>query len=567
MSIRSEQREYFDLGKTGVNRSDSPRHLAPGEAVIVQNFDFDRESRGLMGRRGSLARNDANPLGGQGYDMHWTYDPVNNRQYMIVVYRFYRVPPDDDYVFRVAAWEINAAPAETQFHDLLLHGGGAFELTNNVRVSFVTAYNATLGRTVMYGTNGTDQPFYWDFTQWNGVWQGAGAPQAPAGSATGEMQFGTGAFLLHHFCPVPWRGMTWAFLRQAELVTLHWSDSNDGRCFVDQGNAGFTQAPQDDFKNPLRGIYPVGDKMIVFNVDSIGRMIWTNNPDDPFEYRLMTRGNGAIHQQCIAPWRDNLLFIDKREPYLWMTNGSQVQALDPERKIVTAIQEYVDWDSILYTRLRVGGNVAYLSFQTRNNADAGVDGTRWMAAISLTRKGPRGNVYFPWGFSNLHSNDILVADEGSNVGYVWYTDAQADPTDTNLYVRRLADYFDADNRFGDYNRVVVGPDPVQPIHYILQTGYWDGGDPVWKEWMTFTLDGDWEGTPAVGDTLRVRYRCEGWDGWRNLLVSNVRKFGEIPFASEAQGREIQFKFEFISATAIPIIYGYGFTWRPKRVRI
>ena len=557
MAFRGENRVFFDLGNTGVNRSDSPRHLAPGEAVIVQNFDFNREGKGLVGRRGTLTLNDANPLTGEGYDLHWTYDPTNDRQYIVCV-------QDDGADFRIGAWEIGVSVA---FTDLTLHGGGNFRLTRNVRVSFVTAYNATLGRTVMYGTNGTEQPFYWDFTQWNGIWQGAGAPQAPAGSATAEMQFGTVDFRLHHFCPVPWRGLTWAFSRQDELVTIHWPDSDDGRLFVDQGNAGFIQAPQDDFKNPLRGLYPIGDKMMVFNIDSIGSIVWTNNPDDPYEYRLLTRGAGAIHQQCIAPWGNNLIFIDKREPYLMMTNGSQVIPLDPERKIVTAIQEYVDWSDILLTRLRVGNNVAYLSFETRNNADAGVDGTRWTAAISLTRKGPRGNPYFPWGFSNLHSNDILVADEGTNVGYVWYSDAQADPTDGKYYIRRLAAFYDGANQYGDYNRVVVGPDPVQPIAYILQTGYWNGDDPSWKEFMTFTLDGDWEGTPAAGDVLRIRYRCEGWDGWSDLLVSNVRKFGEIPFALTAQGREIQFKFEFTSATAIPKIYGYGFTYKAKRVRI
>lgn len=547
--IRGEKSVFFDLSAVGVNRSDSPRHLKPGEARIVQNFDFDREGKGLIGRRGTLTLNDANPLGGQGYDLHWTRNPATGYEYILCVW-------DDGANFRIGAWRLNAA--DTQFHTLNLHGGANFTLTRGSRITFVTAYNATLAATVVYGTNGIDPPFYWDFTHWNGIWTGVG-----------EFQFGTIDARIRFFCPVPWRGSTWAFYRTAEPVTIQWSDSDDGRLWIDQGNAGFIQAPQDDFSNPLRALYPIGDKMMVFNVDSIGSIVYTNNPDDPYEYRILTRGNGAIHQGCVAPWGNNLLFIDKREPYLFMTNGAQVIPLDPERKIVTAIQDYFDWSSIMATRLRVVNNVALLSFDTRTNADVETDGKRWIAAISLTRKGPGGNPYYPWGFYNLQSNDILVADEGINIGYTFFSDARPDPISGNYYVRRLADFFDGANEYGDYNRVGA-PAETQPIAYILQTGFYGGPtkdeEAKWKELMTFTLDGDWEGTPAASDVLRIRYRCEGWTEWGDLLVANVREFGEIPFAPTAQGRTVQYRFEFTSETAIPRIYGYGFTYKVKNTR-
>jgi len=551
MVLRNEKRGFFDLSAVGINRSDSPRHLAPGEARIVRHFDFDRESKALVGRRGTLTLNDANALGGEGYDLHWTYNPVTGNSYVLCVY-------DDGANFRVGAWQLNAG--ETQFHILILQGGGNFLLTRNRRVTFVTAYNAALGATVVYGTNGTDDPFYWDFTHWNGVWTGAG-----------EFQFGTIAVPIRFFCPVPWRGSTWVFYRQVEPVTVHWSDSDDGRLFIDQGNAGFLQAPMDDFDNPVRALYPLGDRMIVFNTDSIGQIMWTNNPDDPYEYRIITRGSGAIHQGCVAPWQDKLLFVDKREPYFYMLYGNTVRALDPERKIVTAIQDYVDWTlvNLMSMRLRVWHNTALLTFLTRTNADVETTGHRYMAAISLTRKGPRGSPYFPWSFYDLESNDILVADEGANVGLAWFSDARADPVSGNYYVRRMADFFDGANQYGDYNRV-GGAAETEPVAYMLQTGFWGGRTPdeetQWKEFMTFTLDGDWEGTPAAGDVLRIRYRCEGWTGWNDILVSNIRKFGEVPFAITAQGRTIQFRFEFTSETAIPLIYGYGFTYRTKRIR-
>ena len=522
-----------DLSKVGLNLTATRRGLKGAQAIISQNMDHADASGALAGRLGTTTIAGAQALGGKPLDLYRAYNGVTGR-FLICTF-------DDGVNIKVAAWENGDSAFAT-----LQQGGGDFTLTRSAagepRVSFCTSYDPTVEAQVVAGTNGVDAPFYWDFS----------------GDVT-SFQFGTIDTRLKNFVPVPWKGRRWAYLRSAETVTLHGSDVDDHTKFIDEGDPVFFQVPQDRFENPLRAIVPFKNQLAVFNLNSINNVYFTNDSATPFKYTFQADGIGAINARCVSYWNNNIIFLSKTEPYLFLWDGSRTHRLDPQRILTKGIQEWVNFSvaGLASVRMDVHGDVMYVAFTASGDAP-GADSNRWVMKINLSRLNERGNPFYPATVDKIRANDIINADASTDAGQLFYTD------DSQNYVRRYYDFFDGDSVYGD-NNAQTGSEP-DAIDYILQLGWDDFRYPGFKRLTEFWLDCDYEGTPVTTDTLKIEYRFAPSGDWQQLLIGATRTEKPIPFPLLEWFKEMQFKFTWTTKTARPFLYGMKIWYQPKKYR-
>jgi hypothetical protein len=303
MAIVAEKSIEWTFDEIALNLVKSSRHLKPDEAGVMQDIDLDDERGALVGRYGTKTVNCdeagdplvavPDPLAAYPmYDLSRATNVTTNKKYVIGVY-------DDGANYKIGA--LCTTDNEKAFTTLQAVGGGDFSMTRN-RVSFCNVREPNLNEVVVMGTNGVDQPFYF---KGNGV--------------VTEFKFGaTSDFRLKYLLDRPWRGHSWAALRSGEETTVHWSSTTNFLTWVETEGSGFRQCPQDDLLNVFRGFRIWNDKLIVFNLDSIGEIFYTGSVSAPFRFREIKRGHGALHDGAIAVHGDNVWFLDKREPYLWI---------------------------------------------------------------------------------------------------------------------------------------------------------------------------------------------------------------------------------------------------------
>jgi len=528
MTRQGEKIYRLDLSQIGVNLSASPHGgLKGAEAVISRNFDYGDLSGALVGRRGTTTIAGAQALGGAGLNGYRAYNGISGK-YTLVAFR------------QGGATKIGAFKAgDTAFHTLQSSLGGDFNLTDNARVSFTTDYDPALAKIVVSGTNGIDNPFYWDFTEWGNVT---------------SYTFGTIAIKLKRFMPTPYgfqgRGRRWAYLRNTELVTIHASDPDDHRKFVDQGESIFFEVPQEDYSNPVVAMLPFKNQIVVFNLNSISSVYYTNNPDRFYDYNVQTYDNGTLNANTVTYWNGNVIFLDRREPYLFAWNGTRVFPLDPDRKITKGLQQWLDLTQLDEITMDVHKDTLLVGFKSRTH-DNGGDGAQWVCAINLSRMNERGIQNYPASFWDIPARHIFVTDSNTDFGQVWYVDSTAN------YVRRLYDWYDGtSNVFGDNNNQTGGT--VANVTYQLRTGWLQVSD--FFKMTEFWMNADYEGAPAATDTLKIRYRMNGWTSWRDILIGQVRKIDWVPVSATAYGREIQFELLWVTKTARPMLFDMQFKY-------
>lgn len=538
MKLRGEQIARYTFDNAGLNLSESPYALDPSEATMVQNIDLSESARALVGRYGSKTLNAANALvGGNAYDLFKIERPTTGNVYLVC-------SRDDGSNFRIAAWHLNKSPAETHFHDINKADTSNFTLNQNRRVSFASGWNdaAAIKKTLVYGTNGANQPFYWDFAEWDGMT---------------SFPFGTTNIKIAHFCPVQWNGRMWAYGRlNTEANYIYWSDSDDGTKWVDEGNSGFMQAPMDDAANPVRCVYPIRGRLTVFNLDSIGHVSYTYNPDSPYRYDIVQRGAGTLSPGTVVPWGDILVFIDKREPFLFGWNGANATPLDPDRKITRGIEQYLDFNQAGDIRMTRHGDNLRIAFDSRVDNPLSGNTMRMIAEVNLSRKNRQGMRYYPWSIYPVRCNDLVSCDLGVDLKKCYFTDTRG----AFKYVHRFSEFYDGSNRFGDFN----GSTKTY-ITYKYTTGYQDLDTFDVKKLMTFFLNVEFEGSPASGDTLKIRYQFEKQDDWSDLFLGTGRAFRDIPFPPNAYGKAVRFQFLMTSKTARPKLYDYGFRYVTRAI--
>ena len=521
---KKEKIYTIDFADIGLNLSASPRGLKGAQSVIALNLDYSDSSGALVGRRGTTTLAGAQPLPGKPYDIYRAYDGVSGK-YTMFTY-------SEGGNFKIGVLE----PGDTIHQTLQDPGGGDFTLTDGARVSFTTDYDPSLGKIVVTGTNGVDDPWYWDFDT--------------SDYKVAKYRFGTSGIKLKKFMVMPagfqGQGRRWAYGRDSEVVTIHGSDPVNHKQFVDEGDAIFFEVQQEAYSNPVRAMVPFRNQFTVFNLDSISTVYYTNNPSRLYNYAVQTYGNGAINDRCVTYWQDNLLFIDKRPPYLFLWDGARVHELDRDRMLTKGIQEWLDFsvNSLSIMRMDIADDSLFVTFTGSGKAEGSSAG-KWMLVINLTRLNNRGIPYFPAVIWDLQANDLVVADHGTDFEQILFTD------DNENYIRRLSTIWDPESdQFGDNNNQ-TGSD-ADPITYRLRTGWIGIGE--FFQTKEFLLNADYEGTPAASDTLKIRYRFNGWTEWQDLLVGQVRKVDWIPFPKNAFGREMQFDFLWRTATARPFLY-------------
>lgn len=531
MSKRGEKTKTIDLAQIGVNLSASPRGLKGAEAVISQNMTYGKSGM-LEGRKGTTTIAGAQALGGEGLDLYRAYNGLSGK-YTLVTFR-------EGGNTKIGAWKAG----ETEFHTLQDSGGGDFTLADDVRVSFTTDYDPAQAKVVVAGTNGVDDPFDWDFTEWGNVT---------------SYPFGTASIKLKHFMPTPFgfqgRGRRWAFLRDSELVTIHASDPDNHRLMIDQGESIFFEVPQEDYSNPVRAMIPYRNQISIFNLNSISTVYYTNNPDRFYDYNVITYDMGTLNPKTLTYYNGMIIFLGKKEPYLFAFDGARVHELDPERKLTKGIQDWFDLTQTNEISMDVLNDRLLISFPSLVNASVGADGNNWVCEINMSRLSQRGIKGFPATFHNIPAQDIIVSDASTDFGQVTYIDEREN------YVRRFYDFYDGtSNVYGD-NNDQTGSDP-DTITYRLMTGWIGFGGDFFKL-TKFLLNADYKGTPAATDTLKIQYRFNGHESWSDLQIGGVRVLNWIPVLKNAFGREIQFNLLWTTKTARPLLYELAFKYVRK----
>lgn len=534
MAIRNQYTHTVDLGNVGLNLTASRRGLEGTQATIAQNMDHADSSGAIVGRLGTKRIAGAQVIGGIPLDLFRAWNGVS-ASWLIATY-------DDGTDIKVAAWrDGDASFAELQ------QSGGDFTMTRDSarlpRTSFAVTYDPELGKTVLTGTNGVDDPWYWDFDISNDVV---------------DYAFGASNFKLKSFMPTPWKGRRGAWGRDTEVVTFHLSDSEDHKLWVGQGNSVFFQVPQDAYDDPLRCVLPFRNQMTAFNLNSIQNIYYSGDTASPFKVTERVGYPGTINNRTVARWNSNLIFISKTEPYLFLWNGATTLRLDPKRILTKGIQEWLSWATadLLNLRMAVHGDEMRIAFTGSGNAP-GADGNRWIIKINLSRLGEGGNPYYPAAVDKIQANDIISADASTDAGQMYYSD-----NDQN-YVSRYYEFWDA-TPYGD-NNSQTGSDP-DPIPYILQLGWDNFGYEGFKRLNEFWLDCDYEGTPATTDTLKVEYKFASDGTWQQLLIGATRSEKRIPFPVQEWFKEVMFKFTWTTKTAKPLLYGMKMWYQPKKYR-
>ena len=406
MKRKNTKSVILPFSNVSLNLAESPYHLPPDQAVILMNMDFDESRQSLVGRYGTTTLNPDGILlhgGGVGFyeffDLYRCEDVSNGRKYVVGTY-------DNGATYHVAY--LCTTTGQTQFLTLKLAAAAEFALTRN-RCTFASAKCPTNGNIVI-GFNGTDKPFWVNLT---------------TGVVTPFNFGGVSDFRIAYVYPHPWRGHIWAAFRSAERNTIHWSSTADYTEWVTATSSGFLEAPPNRPDNPIRAMLVVNDRMIVFNLNSIGEIYYTGITDDPFKYRELKNNTGTFHFKSITPHDRGILFLDKTPPYLKLFNGSQSETLDPTGSIKEGFRRWVDVsvDELLKTRMEIRNNNLLISFKAQGvYAATGTDEKRWMAVVNLDRRDENGRAYFPFNLWKIRSNDICIGDEGTDFGQTWYSD-------------------------------------------------------------------------------------------------------------------------------------------------
>lgn len=551
MAIRAEKRIAWTFDEIALNLVKSSRHLKPDEAGIMQDIDLDDDRGALVGRFGTKTINvdgaTPDPLAQyQFYDLFRATNTTTNKKYVIGVY-------DDLANFKIGA--LCTTDNEKAFTTLQAAGGGDFTLTRPNRVSFCNVREPNLNQVVVMGTNGVDSPFYF---------KGNGAVT--------DFNFGDASkFKLKYLLDRPWRGHAWAALRSGEETTVHWSTTTNFLSWVETEGSGFRQCPQDDLLNVFRGFRIWNDKLIVFNLDSIGEIYHTGSTAAPFRFREIKRGHGALHDGAIAVDGDNVWFLDKREPYLKFWNGyNVVDNYAGADTIAKGFQKWMDLDpdELIKTRFAIRGKTLLASFKVADTyAAIGTDNQRWIAAIYLDKLDRNNIPYYPMSLWKIRSNDLLVPTDGTDVGQTYFADAAAqDISGTDYYfLRRIADWFDFRTSeitsLGDRNGI-TGINAIN-VDNILQTGWLSLPGEQWFEALFLSVDGEWDGTPSTGTVLNIKYRFEGWTDFATMVVSSVDGITRYPFAHNAQGKRLQLRFEYSDKQSRPVLHRIHVWFKPK----
>lgn len=514
MVIYGLKEEWFSIANVGLNLGTSPYALKPGEATRILNIDHTEETRALVGRWGT------GTLGGAtGGLTNPALDLFRGRKDGATAY--YMATYNDGSNQKLAAYKTNA------FNDLKLVDTSDFNMTADRRVYMVNADGLVWGSGK---GSGDDNMFYWDFTEWNGI-----------------TTFTT--LKKYHFFE-HWDGRMWGWTGLS--AELHHSDTDDYKLWVGSastGNYGFLLCGQNN--DPVRACVPARDRMWVFKTNEIGYIFNTGNPAAPYAYKQSIKGSGTISQGTLHQWHGDVIFLDKDAPYLFVWTGNQVIPLDPEEKLSKVIPIWFDVADFANIRMEVYGNNILITFKTRSTSDGG--GARWVAAIAANQKNERGERTFPWGFWDISCNDILVADEGTDIGRCLFADDTA--YDSKGWVRRIGEEYSVE--YGDEGDPTEDPATTT---YEMWTGYL-GDDKTLKRFVTFDIRAEWDGTPAVSDTIQVEYRLDGWTNFETLLISSAQGFKPIPFPSIAVGRKIQLKFKVVTKTFRPHFHGFMLGWQ------
>ena len=555
----------LNFSDMNLNLADSPYMMGSDQAVLLRNVDFDENRGAIVGRHGTTTVNPAgilkhggNPSTPNDYEWYQCFDlfrclePVSGNKYLLTSY-------DDLTNFKLGYLRTNHT-AQTYFTTITAAAGAVFNLTRNHRIHFVEATCPTNGPLVM-GFNGYDQPF------WISLATGIAHPFAFGGSGLD--------YRLLFVLPEPWMGHIWATGRTGEETTWQWSDVVDYTKFVGEGTtSGFRQAPQNERTNPARAGAVFQNRLIAFNLNSIGEFYPTGDLASPFRYRELARNVGTIHPKSIYKTDRGIVFLDKRPPYLKMFNGSTLETLDPSKSLEKGIQNWLDASTseLLLTRIGAIDSNLLLSFKSQSTyAPTGTDGQRWTAAINMNRRNRMGQSYYPMNMWSIRMNDLCSSDEGTDFGQCWYTDPDpvANGGKNYYFVRRILGWYDVRAGgvgYGDKRGMTLGGQAVTPtnITYLLRTGFLNFGTDIWKELMTFKLVGEWEGTITSGAKFYVRYRCEKWTVWKYLEINAVSLYAqEIPFDLNDQGQAVQFEFSYTDKASRPILHQIELQVRPK----
>ena len=554
-----------------MNISDSSRHLLPGEAVVIENIDLDTQKKALVGRYGTFS---INTTGGFQYEPHELYRAIAGTtllKYLLVAADADATPTAKKlYYLDTSATppvpvEIKSA-GYTDPGGMVHAAGDPFTLNATAHLSFATVYDPTMLKNLVFGTNGHDYPFYIDF-------------------ATGYARFfkmgATSNIKPTVFLPYEWNGHMWAINGQE----IHYSDPDNFLLWnEDSADAGYDLADGYNYQNPPRALIVLRDRLLTFNLDCIGYLDPTNDADNPYTWKKLTENAGTLSSRTVVGYQGNVVFIDKRPPFVFMFTGQQVVPLDPEGKMSKGFEQYVDFSKLDTIKACVWGNNLKISIPLQSGNPASSGDARWLATCNLARKGQIGYNNFPWTMDTIHANDLAQGQESTDYGQCWFTDA-VKQTNGYYFVNRLGDEMTPETwtdtsvtpsvklplKYGDFNGI-AGNVNSQNITYLLQTGWMDS-DYLQKmvtyplvatrlvsypfHLIRFYLDGDWEGTPAITDVLRIQYRFNGWTDWKNINVLGVKYQQWAPVSGQAYGRMIQFRVYFTSKTARPVLYKLG----------
>lgn len=554
MAIRGIREYNWSFEEIALNLHDSSRHIKPDEAIIVQDIDFDTASGGLAGRPGTKIINVTgadpgvpDPLAvNEFFDIFRATDVDTDKKYIIGIY-------DDGSNYKVAA--LSTTDGDKAFTTLAAAGGGAFNLTQGSRVSFANVREPGLNDVLVIGTNGIDSPFYFKGT----------------GGIT-EFNFGdTSKFKLKYLLERPWKGRMWAALRAGEETTIHWSETDNFLSWVETEGSGFRQCPQDDLLNAFRGMRIFRDKLTVFNLDSIGEIFATGSAASPFRYRDLKRGHGAVHNNAIADDGDIIWFVDKRYPYLKFWDGyTVVDDYAGAETIAIGFEKWLDKSlaGLLSVRMTATAKKLYVTFlSSPSSTTYNTDGNRWLAVISLDKVDRNNLPYYPLSMWKIRANDIVVADEGTDIGQIYLASADTKTVSGTPYyfLKRIAGWFDIESApltaFGD-NNGITGTDPDNVVN-IMQTGWLSLPGNTWFELMFLSVDGEWEGTPSAGTTLGIKYRFDEESSFQTVTVASVDGVTRYPVAHNAQGRRMQLRFEYSDNQSRPILHELKIWYKSK----
>jgi len=563
VNFNNERQFVLDLDQIGLNLSGSSRSLVGAESMISLNMDYSDESGALTGRYGTTTVDGKSPFPGPVYELYMAYN--NLAKYIIAVcLASYVASPESGvqklYIKKEGTIGWYAMQDITGLADFTLPFTG-----NRPRVSFTTAHNPALGKVVVSGTDGVNEPFYWDFTITAG----------PIYRDVTTFHFGTGHLRIHHFVPMPHgdqgAGRLWAFFRIANMVELHGSDPNDHRKWVDEGDAIFFQVPQEDFSNPLRAILPIRDQFIAFNLNSINAIYYTGNANRPFNYSMITGDAGTLTNRSLCYWQGNIIFIDKREPYLFLFDGAQVHPLDPEHKLTKGVEQNVDWLDAANVTLCMSGDNLLVNLKQKVYAPGSV-AKRCLLVINMGRLNRRGIAHYPASLWSIPANDIINAAGSTDIGQVYYSDNEAN------YVRRIMDRYDAritatppfypfgdNNGVGDDDQHKVGT-ARQDVTYRLRTGEFDMGFPGLKKVLMARLEADWEGIPTHLHDCHMKYAFNGWTTWNQIKFKAIKEIDWVPLAANAYGSTMQVELYWKTDTARPILKKLLFSFVPYDIR-